>query len=279
MSTTSNEPLAVTIVGAAGRMGRRLLACAAALPRMRIVGAADAPGHPRLGDDAGRLAGLDALQVALTADLAAACAPAQVVIDFALAQGVAERMALYARLARAVVLGTTGLDAAGRAAVQRAARGVPVVHAPNFSLGVNLLFALAERAAASLGDDYDVEVIEMHHRRKEDAPSGTAVRLVEVIERARGLAPETVRCHGRQGVTGARPRGQIGIHAVRGGDVVGDHTVIFAAEGERVELVHKAGSRDTFAHGALRAALFVAGKPAGLYAMADVLGVAMEASQ
>lgn len=275
----SNAQITVAIVGAAGRMGRRLLACAASLPQVRIVGAVDAADHRRLGDDAGRLAGLDALQVALTADLAAACAPAQVVIDFALAQGVAERMALYARLQRAVVLGTTGVDAAGSEAVRQAARVVPVVHAPNFSIGVNLLFALTARAAASLGDDYDVEVVEMHHRRKQDAPSGTAVRLIEVIEQARGTVPATARCYGRQGVTGARPRGQIGVHAVRGGDVVGDHTVIFAAEGERVELVHKASNRDTFAHGALRAALYLAGKPAGLYAMADVLGIAAEAAR
>ena len=263
----------VAVVGAAGRMGRRIIACAEEMKNVAIVAAVDAPSCPAQGRDAGAMAGVAETGVAVTADLAAACRAADVVIDFALAAGVEQRVGDYARLRIPFVLGATGLDARGRAAVARAAKVVPVLHTPNFSVGVNLLFLLARSAAAALDEGFDVEIVEMHHRRKHDAPSGTANRLAEVIEEARGLETEVHRVHGRQGMIGERPQRQIGIHALRGGDVIGEHTVVFAAEGERVELVHKAGSRDAFARGALRAALFVAHRPPGAYTMNNVLGL------
>jgi 4-hydroxy-tetrahydrodipicolinate reductase len=270
----AEKPVPLAVIGAAGRMGQRIIACAQDEPRLRVVAAVDAPQCPRVGEDAGSMAGCAPLGVRVTADLAV-CAAARVVIDFALADGCAARVASYAQQGCAIVLGSTGVDAAGLRAVQDAARLVPVVHAANFSLGVNVLCHLVAAAARALGAEYDVEVVEMHHRRKQDAPSGTAVRLVEVLEAARGLTP-AARRHGRVGAVGARTRAEIGVHALRGGDVVGDHTVMFAGEGERVELTHKASTRDTFARGALRAALFLAGAKPGLYTMADILGLTTE---
>lgn len=261
----------LTVVGAAGRMGQRVIACAQGVPALRVVGAVDVAGCPALGTDAGLHAGCGALGVAISSDLAAACAAADVVVDFALADGFAARVECYARLKKACVLGATGVNAAGQAAVARAAQTIAVVHAPNFSVGVNVLCALTRRAAAVLREGYDVEIIEMHHRNKKDAPSGTAVRLAEMVDAGREAA--LPRVYGREGLCGARPAHELAIHAVRGGDVVGDHTVIFAGDGERIELTHKASTRDTFARGALRAALFVAQAPPGAYAMADVLGL------
>ncbi|MCX7847318.1 MAG: 4-hydroxy-tetrahydrodipicolinate reductase [bacterium] len=270
--TEQSSECSICVVGAAGRMGQRVIACARTMPVFRIVGAVEAPTSPALGRDAGVHAGCEPLGVTVSSDLAGACAAATVVIDFALAEGFAARVETYARLGKACVLGTTGVDAAGRAAVARAAERVPVVHAPNFSVGVNLLCALTRYAAAILGEAFDVEIVEMHHRQKKDAPSGTAVRLAEMVDAGRGTALH--RVFGREGICGTRAAGELAIHAVRGGDVVGDHTVIFAGEGERVELTHKASSRDTFARGALRAALFVARAAPGAYSMSDVLGLA-----
>jgi 4-hydroxy-tetrahydrodipicolinate reductase len=257
-------------------MGKRIIACAAALPDMRVSCAVEYKGHPALGEDSGVLAGCGTNGVPLTYNLREACRDASVVIDFALADGVAERAAVYAAAGVPLVMGTTAVDSAGEAALEEAARVIPVMHAPNFSIGVNLLFALTRQAAAALDAAYDVEVIEMHHKRKKDAPSGTALRLVAVIENGRQCQPGSGRIFGRSGMTGERPEGEIGIHAVRGGDVVGEHTVVFAAEGERVELTHKASSRDTFARGALRAARYVIGKPAGMYSMNNLLGFTTE---
>lgn len=263
----------VAVVGAAGRMGQRVIGCAQGMPEVRVVGAVEATGSKAIGQDAGVWAGCGALGVTITNDLAGGCAGAEVVIDFALAEGFAERVAHYAELKKACVLGTTGVDAAGREAVTRAAKKVAVIHAPNFSVGVNLLCALTRQAAAVLGAGFDVEIVEMHHRHKKDAPSGTAERLAEMVEAGRGQVLR--RVYGRGGVGGARSGDELGMHAVRGGDVVGDHTVIFAGDGERVELTHKASTRDTFARGALRAAVFVAQAAPGLYTMADVLGLKM----
>jgi 4-hydroxy-tetrahydrodipicolinate reductase len=172
-----------------------------------------------------------------------------------------------------MVIGTTGLDAAETRAVHEAARKIPIVWAPNMSLGVNLLFALVEQTSRTLGMDYDIEIIETHHRRKKDAPSGTALRLGEKAAQGRGQSLESAVTHGRCGITGDRPRGQIGMHAMRAGDAIGDHTVLFATDGERLELSHRATNRDAFAAGALRAAVWVAGRTPGLYDMKDVLGL------
>ena len=238
------------IHGARGRMGQALLACAARLPDLQVTAAVDQ------GDD-----------------LAAALPEADVVIDFSFHSATPGVAALCAGHRKALVIGTTGFDDAEKAALRAHAAAIPMVWATNFSTGVNTLFWLTRRAAEILGPDFDLEVVEMHHRLKQDAPSGTATTLLEILADVRKLQLAEALRHGRQGITGERTRGEIGIHAIRGGDVVGDHTVIFAANGERVELTHKAASRETFAHGALRAAAWVVGRPPGIYDMQDVLGL------
>ena len=241
-------PISILINGAKGRMGRAV-ATAAAEAGLTIGGAVD------LGDD-----------------LAAAMAKADVVVDFShptATRGVLE-MAVVQR--KALVLGTTGHSAEEKQRLLTLAARVPCVWAGNFSVGVNLLFALTRRAASVLGADYDAEVVEMHHRFKKDAPSGTAARLLEIILEERHLDANALR-HGREGITGERTPTEVGIHALRGGDVIGDHTVILAALGERIELTHKASDRAIFAKGALRAAQWVATRPPGIYDMQDVLGL------
>ncbi len=238
----------ILINGAKGRMGQ---AIAAAAPELGLtVGAA-----VDVGDDLGRA--LDS---------------ADVIVDFSSHHATRAVLELAATRRKAVVIGTTGHSAAARAELLALAAKVPCVWAGNFSVGVNLLFALTRRAAAVLGSDYDAEVVEMHHRFKKDAPSGTAARLLEIILEERKLTAAALR-HGRQGITGERTPSEVGIHALRGGDVVGDHTVIFAALGERLELSHKASDRGIFARGALRAAQWVATQPPGVYDMQDVLGL------
>jgi len=259
----------IAILGAAGRMGQTLLRCSRRFPGLRVTGAREQAGHPGLGQDAGILAGIGPLNVTL-AD--AWPADAAAVIDFTFHTAVADNLERAVASRQGVVLGTTGLTEAEKACVAAAAEAVPIVWAPNFSLGVNLLLDLVRRAASVLGPAaYDAEIVETHHRLKKDAPSGTALGLAEAVAAGRGVALASVAVCGREGITGERPRGEIGIHALRGGDVVGDHTVLFAAEGERVEFTHKASSREAFANGALHAAAWLAGKPAGLYTMRNVL--------
>ncbi len=238
------------IHGAKGRMGQSLIACAAADPELSVVSEIDD------GDDfAAALPGCDAVidftHATITAGIARACAAANKVL----------------------VIGTTGHSDADRVLITEAAASIPLVFAPNFSVGVNTLFFLTKKAAEILGPDFDLEIVEMHHRLKKDAPSGTARRLAEILTAVRNLAYEKDVLHGRNGMVGERTASEIGMHAVRGGDVVGDHTVIFAANGERLELTHKASSRDTFAKGALRAAKWATSQPPGLYDMQDVLGL------
>jgi len=261
----------ICVCGAGGRMGKRIIACAENFDNIEIVGAVDVKSCPDIGKDSGLISGIEKNSVIISAHLEKACENADAVIDFALAKGITERVEIYKKTKTAAVFGTTAVDDKGKAAIEDAAKVIPVIHAPNFSVGVNLLFALSKSAAKILGEDYDIEIVEMHHHNKKDAPSGTAERLVEVVEDARGLIHGEKRIYGREGDTGARPKGEIAVHALRGGDVVGDHTVIFAAEGERLELTHKASSRDTFANGSLRAAQFLAGKSPGFYKMKDVL--------
>jgi 4-hydroxy-tetrahydrodipicolinate reductase len=231
-------------------MGQAVIACAEIDPALEIGGAIDA------GDD-----------------FAAALPRCQVVVDFSHHSTLEFILARCVEKQKPLVIGTTGHTDVQIATIQHASQQIPIVHAPNFSVGVNTLFWLTRRAAEILGDSFDLEVIEMHHRLKKDAPSGTAKRLAEILAQVRQLSyNEDVR-HGRQGNVGERTAKEIGVHALRGGDVVGDHTVIFAAQGERVELTHKASSRDTFAQGSLRAALWLPNQPAGLYDMQDVLGL------
>ena len=262
--------MTIAILGAAGRMGQMLLRCSKRFPDLRVGGACEQAGHPALGQDAGTLAGAGTLGVPLADTWPT---DAEAVIDFTFHTAVAANLERAAARRQAVVLGTTGLTEEEKHCVTEVAQHIPIVWAPNFSLGVNLLLDLVRRAAAVLGPAYDAEIVEMHHRLKKDAPSGTALGLAEALAAGRGTDLKTAAVHGREGITGERPRGEIGIHALRGGDVVGDHTVIFAADGERIELAHKASSREAFANGALHAAAWLRGKPAGLYSMRDVLGL------
>ena len=262
----------VCVIGAAGRMGRRLVTLITESNDLELSGAVEAAGNSLLGADAGEVAGVGKLNVKITDDLDAALANSQAVINFS-TSGVIEALRKSVKANCASVIGTTALSEAERQEIAETAKVSPIVFAPNFSVGVNLLFHLSGMVAKLLAD-YDVEIVEMHHNQKKDAPSGTAERLGEVVAAAREQVYNKVVRHGREGVVGARTASEIGMHALRGGDVVGDHTVIFATGGERVELTHKASSRDTFAKGALRAVRFLqTAAPGKVYDMQDVLGL------
>lgn len=267
----------IAVHGASGRMGRQVIAAVAEDPKAQLVAALVRAGSPALGQDAGVFAGLGReLQVPITADMQAGLATADVLIDFSLPSGMLSVLAACAEAGVPAVVGTTGFGEAGQAALDRLATVAPVVFAPNFSVGVNVFWALARRAVQYLGADTDVEIVEMHHRHKVDAPSGTARRLLEVVADARGQAEvvDKVARHGRQGQVGARTAEEIGVHALRGGDVVGEHTLIMAPAGERIELTHRAHGREIFARGAVRASHWVTGQVCGRYGMEDVLGLA-----
>lgn len=262
----------VAVAGACGRMGRLVLEQVLAADDVVLAGALDRPGSPELGADAGALVGRP-IGVRISADPAVALADAEVVIDFS--SPAATRDVLQAAAAQGVacVVGTTGFDAAGLSLLDATAARVPVVAAPNMSLGVQVLAHLLREALGLLGDDFDIEVVEAHHREKRDAPSGTALRLVQVAAKARSRSMERDVKHGRRGASAKREPTEIGVHAVRGGDIVGDHTVILAGMGERIELTHRATSRAVFAAGALRAARWVVTQPPGRYSIGDVLEI------
>ena len=259
----------LAVHGATGRMGLAVLRAARADANVEIVGGACAPTDPGVGKDLGELSGTGPLGVVATADVASALLGAEVVIDFSLAPVAAALFALAARQKVAIVSGTTALDANGERALEKAAGSVPVLWAPNMSLGVQVLVEIVEHAVRRLGPAFDVEIVELHHKQKVDSPSGTARRLARAASAAR---PELEELHVRSGDVGARKPNELGVFGVRGGDVVGDHTVFLLGSGERLELTHRAGSRDLFALGALFAAHFVVGKPAGKYTPADALG-------
>ncbi len=263
----------ILIIGAAGRMGRRLVSLTAEAPDLTLTGAIEYSGCPLLGEDAGTVAGGASLGVALTDEIAAAVADTDVTIDFSTAATVLANARTAVAADCGVVIGTTAMPAADRESLRQLAETGRIVFAPNMSVGVNLLFKLCAEAASILDEDYDIEIVEMHHNQKKDAPSGTAERLGEILAETRDLDYRSDTRHGREGMAGARTKREIGMHALRGGDVVGDHTVIFATGGERLELTHKAGSRDTFARGALRAARFLMTAEPGLYDMQAVLGL------
>ena len=261
------------ITGSAGRMGKALVAAIAANPEFRLAGATEYPASPFIGQDAGTVAGVAALDVPISASLTPEMlANADAIIDFSTGN-VLENARAAAKAGLSIVIGTTALTDADKAALRElSAQGARIIQTFNYSVGVNLLFFLSGKTASLLADDFDMEIIEAHHNQKKDAPSGTAVRLAEVLcEAADRTQADLV--YGRQGIVGARTRREIGIHAVRGGDIVGDHTVLFAGDGERIELTHRASSRMTFAKGALRAAKWLAGASAGYYDMQDVLGL------
>jgi len=263
----------IGITGCGGRMGRMLLAEVLGSGGMKLAGGSDAAGSAVLSRDLGELAGSSPLGMAASADTDALFAAADVVIDFTAPAAAVTHAELAAKHGRALVLGTTGLDPAQTKAVIAAAKRVPIVWAPNMSPAVTLLQGLVQEAARRLGEDYDIEVLEMHHRHKVDAPSGTALALGRAAAEGRAIDLAARSQRVRDGHTGPRKPGDIGFATLRGGDVVGDHTVIFAGEGERLELTHRATNRRLFARGALRAARWVVGKPPGLYGMKDVLGL------
>jgi 4-hydroxy-tetrahydrodipicolinate reductase len=250
-------------------MGLALIRLAHAASDIDVVGGICSPSDPNNGRDLGELAGVGSLGVVAAPDLGSALLGADVVIDFSVAGIVQELAALCARQKVALVSGTTNLDDAGLRALDRAAEAVPVLWAPNMSLGIQVLAELVELAVRRLGAEFDVEITEIHHKKKVDSPSGTAKRLAEAAKNAR---PELEQVHSRAGDVGQRRSEELGVFGVRGGDVVGDHTVFLFGSGERLELTHRASQRDLFAHGALRAARFLAGKPKGRYTIADVLG-------
>ncbi|RRQ20732.1 4-hydroxy-tetrahydrodipicolinate reductase [Thiohalobacter thiocyanaticus] len=263
----------IAIAGAAGRMGRHLIEAAHKAEGTRPTVALEAPGHPSLGNDAGVLAGVGELGVPVADDLAAQADDFDVLIDFTLPEVTLAHVRACHAIGRAIVIGTTGLTDEQKQELAEVARDIPVVFAPNMSVGVNLCLKLLDMAARVLGDEVDIEVIEAHHRHKIDAPSGTALRMGEVVAEALGRDLKECAVYGREGRTGERDRRTIGFETIRAGDIVGEHTVMFAGEGERVEITHKASSRMTFAGGAVRAAAWLAGRPAGLYDMQDVLGL------
>jgi len=238
-----------------------------------LVAAMDRDGCELLGRDMGVLAGGASSGVCITSDVEEFLGNVEVVIDFSIASATSKLLPLCAGQHIPMVIGTTGLDIATRASLERAAERVPIVFAPNYSQGVNALYFLAARAAELLGPGFDAEIVEIHHRHKVDSPSGTAVHLGEVVAAAKHLDPERMVSHGRSGQVGARPLEEVGVMALRGGDVVGEHTLYLVGEGERIELTHRATDRSIFARGAVRAAHWVVGRPAGLYDMADVMGI------
>ncbi|MEW6611420.1 MAG: 4-hydroxy-tetrahydrodipicolinate reductase [Pseudomonadota bacterium] len=263
----------IGVTGAAGRMGRHLLQAVAQHPGATLGAAVGRPGAAYLGSDAGNLAGTGPLGVPVVDSLHKVLEQVDVVVEFTTPSATLAHLEACRNAGRGMVIGTTGFDAGHKAMIREAARGVPVVFAPNMSVGVNALFGVLRQVAQTLGDEYDVEIIEAHHRNKIDAPSGTALALGEEVAQALGRELSAVAVYGREGITGVRDGKTIGFATVRGGDIVGDHTVMFAGPGERVEITHRATSRMNFAVGAVRAAVWLAGKPAGLYDMQDVLGL------
>lgn len=263
----------IGVIGCGGRMGRLLLRTILESEGCRLSGGVEQARSPEVGKDLGRLAGLESIGLAASSDARALVEESDVVVEFTTPEATVHHAGLAAAAGRALVIGTTGLSETQKAAIRRAAERTPIVLAANMSLGVTLLAALVERAAKSLDADWDIEILEMHHRMKVDAPSGTALALGEVAARGRGVALDKVARRGRDGITGPRKPGEIGFAALRGGDVVGEHRVVVVGMGERLELAHVATDRAIFARGAIRAARWVVGRDPGLYGIADVLGL------
>jgi 4-hydroxy-tetrahydrodipicolinate reductase len=269
---SSNEPISVSVTGAAGRMGQTLVSLTIEDDRLKLQGALEHPDSSAVGRSVSEVVGVDS-DLTITDGVEPIFSESDVVIDFTRPEATEEFLRTAQKTETRLVIGTTGLDDQQEFLLQDVADNVAVVKAPNMSVGVNLLADLVGEATEVLGEGFDAEIMEMHHRHKEDAPSGTAMLLAEAIADVRDLDLDSAKQIGREGFIGERTRDEIGIVSLRGGDVVGDHTVTLAGEGERVELTHKASSRETFARGALRAVKFVKGKPDGLFSMKDVLGL------
>ncbi len=263
----------VIVAGAAGRMGTRIVNAVSEAEGISLGAAFERPESPAVGKDAGMVAGIAELGVTIAPNLESVMDAGDVIIDFTHHEATIAHARRAASAGKPMVIGTTGLSPDEKAEIRRLASGFPCVLAPNMSVGVNLLYRLVETAARVLGEDYDIEIVEAHHRMKKDAPSGTALQLGRVAASALGRDLDSVGVFERNGLIGERTRSEIGIQSVRAGDIVGEHTVIFGGIGERIELVHKASSRDTFAKGAVRAAKWVVTQGPGLYDMLDVLGL------
>ena len=262
----------IAIAGSSGRMGRTLIECVLKDESLELSAALDQPGQALVGRDAGDFTGV-ATGVQVSADIDAALAQSDAIVDFTRPAGTLAHLEACLRLGKKMIIGTTGFSEAEKARIADASKKIAIMFAPNMAVGVNVIFKLAEIAAKALGDEYDVEIIEAHHHHKVDAPSGTALKLGEVVAAALGRDPAKVFVHGREGDTGERDRKEIAFHAIRGGDLVGEHTVMFIGMGERVEVSVRSSSRATYATGALRAAKFLKDKQNGLFDMQDVLGL------
>ncbi|WP_371156683.1 4-hydroxy-tetrahydrodipicolinate reductase [Jannaschia sp. 2305UL9-9] len=273
MNATGQDSTGIVVMGGSGRMGRMLCGLIDAAPNAHLVGVTEAPGHPWAGHDLGEAMGGAPSGVPVTDDPIEVVARAQAVIDFTTPAATVAMSELTAQARAVHVIGTTGLTPEDLTVLDRAAHHATIVRAGNMSLGVNLLTQIVQQVAAALDDDYDIEIVEAHHRHKVDAPSGTALMLGEAAAAGRGVTLDAVADRGRDGITGARDRGAIGFHAIRGGDVIGDHDVIFAADGERITLRHQATDRSVFARGALKAAIWGQGRGPGAFDMLDVLGL------
>lgn len=267
------EPLRIAVAGASGRMGRMLIEAVMAADDLSLSGALDVPGSPALGQDAAAFAGQSS-GVSITSDLREGLARSQVLIDFTRPEGTLAHLAVCRELGVKAVIGTTGFTDGQKDEIADHARHIAITLAPNMSVGVNVVLKLLDTAARMLSEGYDIEIVEAHHRHKVDAPSGTALKMGEVVASALGRNLKDCAVYGREGVTGERDPSTIGFATIRGGDVVGDHTVLFAGTGERIEITHKSSSRATYAQGSLRAARFLSGKASGLFDMNDVLGLA-----
>ena len=265
------DAIRVIVNGAGGRMGRMIVSTVSRQDDMVVVGAVEASGYARIGEDAGALAGIGDIGVPIAGDLLAVIASGDVIIEFTSPEATLQHLEVAGSHGKAAVVATTGFDAAQESELDRLASLLPCVVAANYSVGVNVLLKAVEITAKTLGDAYDVEIIEAHHNEKKDAPSGTAIRIAEVAAKALDRDLGETAVYGRHGVVGARTPKEIGIHAIRGGDIVGDHTIMFVGQGERVELTHRAQSRETFANGAVRAARWVLHAPLGRHSIEDVL--------
>lgn len=261
------------VAGVAGKMGSRIAALTKEYPDLKLVGAFERKGHEAIGKDVGEVIGIGRIDIPISDNLDEIIDNTDVVISFTAPEASIEHLSIASKKKKAVVIGTTGFSKEGIQSVKELSKSIPVVLAPNMSVGVNLLFKVLGDIAKVLGDDYDIEIVEFHHRLKKDAPSGTALKMAQVISEAINRNLDEVAVYSRKGMIGERTRKEIGIQTVRAGDIVGEHTVLFGGLGERIEITHKASSRDTFARGALKAAMWIYGKPAGLYDMISVLGL------
>jgi 4-hydroxy-tetrahydrodipicolinate reductase len=263
----------VVVCGGCGKMGSKVAQLIYQNKDMELVGIIEYPSHPDKGKDWGMSVGLGKTGVIITADLEEIIQKADQVVEFTNPQVSLEHLGIVSKYKKAMIMGTTGFSPEEIEKINKLAQGIPFLLSPNMSLGVNLLFKLVAETAAALGDDYDIEIVEAHHRFKKDAPSGTAKKLAQEIAKVKGVNLDEVATHGREGIIGERKRGEIGIHSIRSGDITGEHTVMFTTLGERLELTHKAHSRDTFAYGTIQAIKFMEDKPAGFYEMKDILNI------